>query len=541
MGPVTSVPTVNVLHTVESKQARPDTPHSPEEVQNPDVNGAGADKHTVLNIPQQPKQLQGTSHVLDSSDQDQNAIPQTRVSPWPPYSYDASPGSIFTVNDKPITHVSNVVAIAGATITYGSPSTSVSGTPIALRPSVVIIGTGTIPLDQVTGAPSITILEGNKIRLLSDGISIAGTTIIPGAPAITMSGTPISVGDHVLVVGTSTISLPSQITGPRMATIDGMEVKLLPSGLSIAGTTITPGALQVTVSGKAVSLGEDALVIGASTVPLPSQMTVPPIATIGGIEVKVLPNGLSIASTTITPGASQITVSDKAVSLGEDALMIGTSTILLPTPIPTPAMTTLDGVAIQTLSNGLSIAGVTLTPGAYPVTVSGITISLGSSALMLGTNTIPYSLPSEPTLITSVGGQAITANPTAVVFAGTTLLAAASGVMLNGTLVSLDATGDLVIGSSTVSLQVSGVRASTLIMDTIGKAIGSALPSLTSAPSSGEGYIAMGSGNQNSDRPTTTGTTISSSANEARCLDDGIWLAVILVLIGCLSAQAWET
>ncbi len=80
VGPVTSVPTVNVLHTVESKQARPDTPHSPEEVQNPDVNGAGADKHTVLNIPQQPKQLQGTSHVLDSSDRDQNAIPQTRVS-----------------------------------------------------------------------------------------------------------------------------------------------------------------------------------------------------------------------------------------------------------------------------------------------------------------------------------------------------------------------------------------------------------------------------------------------------------------------------
>ena len=87
--------------------------------------------------------------------------------------------------------------------------------------------------------------------------------------------------------------------------------------------------------------------------------------------------------------------------------------------------------------------------------MSGTLISLGSSALIVGSSTVllPTEIPTP--FITTVAGEAITAAPNAVEVAGSTLSPGAPGVDLGGTLVSLDAAGELVVGSKTIALDGS--------------------------------------------------------------------------------------
>ncbi len=120
-------------------------------------------------------------------------------------------------------------------------------------------------------------------------------------------------------------------------------------------------------------------------------------------------------------------------------------------------ITTINGQLVQQLSHGISVAGNTLTPGSPAILASGNPISFGLSALVIGTSTVPFlSQPPKSSTI-NVAGHAMTAAPDAVAVPGTTLYSGAVGVTLDGTAISLDTSGQLVVGTKIIPLSGASI------------------------------------------------------------------------------------
>lgn len=363
------------------------------------------------------------------------------------------------------------ITIQGTPVAVGS-SGLIIGTSTIPLPTVLAEQV----LPPSAGSHGPTTIMGQAAQSVSNGISIAGVTLAPGAPPVTISGTPVFVGSSGLVIGSSTVLLaavfPKQITSDapsyQPTTINGERAQFLSNGgISIAGTTLTAGASAITISGTPISVGWSNFIIGSSTVPLAAAFK--PVyqpTTINGQEAQLLPNGVSIAGTTLTPGAPAITISGTPISIGPSGLAVGTeSPIPLPNAFPKILFTTLANQAITILPTAAEFAGATLTPGSPALTISGIPISVAS----LGPNSISLvAIPPGTTiknqLITTLANQALTAAPTAVEVAGSHLAPGAPGITVGGTLVSLNTAGDLILGSQTIALQSESGGLGGLIM-----------------------------------------------------------------------------
>ena len=181
----------------------------------------------------------------------------------------------------------------------------------------------------------------------------------------------------------------------------------------------------------------------------------------GQVAQPLSDDAISIAGTTLTPGASPITLPGREITLGQSVIAVGSSSV----PIATAAdsvwipgrVTTIDSQLIQPIAgNEVSIAGTSLVPS-HAVTIAGTTVSLdassnlhiGSSTIYLGDNAAPMS----PQVFT-VAGQAFTANPNAVDVAGLTLALGGNGITVSGRNVSLNSAGNIVAGSSTISIKI---------------------------------------------------------------------------------------
>ena len=392
-----------------------------------------------------------------------------------------------------------------------------AGTPPSLDPS-----DDHVPVD---GAPAsedpITTINDQIVQPLSHGISVAGTTLTPGAQAITVSGTSISLGSSAFIVGTSTVPLLFQPSDPFTTTVAGHPITAAPSAVYVAGTTLYPELPGVKLDGTAVSLDKaNRLIIGSKTIALndgnkglgrlvlgglndqssPS-VAKPFITTLAGHAITAALNAIDVAGTTLHPGDSAVTVDGTEVALDTaHHLVIGSNTIPLTSEsigvggsmmgglghpstsdddneIAGPLITTIAGQAITAAPDAVKVVGSTLHPGDRGVTLDGTLISLDRAQhLIVGSKTVAlpasqgtgvgisisrvsgdYDSPAVDDgahpFITTVAGQVITAAPTAVAFAGTTLTPGAPGERINGTLVSLNTADQLVVGSTTVALQ----------------------------------------------------------------------------------------
>lgn len=354
-----------------------------------------------------------------------------------------------TVGGLPVSVANSAVFIGSITVAPGSAIT-ISGTPISLGPSGLHVGSDIIPLPTAVAAPIATI--GGHVMTAAasgNGYVIDKTTLIPGGPAMTVSGTPISLGAAGLVVGSSTIPLPAS----SVYTVGGQSFTAHATGFVVAGTSMTPGGPPVTISGTTVSLGSSGnLVIGTNTFTLPSSPG-SPVFTVGGQTFTANPTAMAIAGTSIVRGGPGITISGTPISLGASGLVIGTSTISLPSA--TNAVFTVGGQIFTASPTGFNIAGTSVLPGGPAITISGTPVSLGPSGLVIGTSTIP--LTSTPTnAVFTIAGQTFTANPTGFAIAGTTLRPGGPGITVSGTPVSLGASG-LVVGTSTIPLATTSV------------------------------------------------------------------------------------
>ena len=405
------------------------------------------------------------------SDQNVNPVPQNDANLFS----DFTEGQAKTINSQVVQPLSHGISIAGTTLTPGAPTITVSGTPIHFGSSALVIGTSTVPVGSESSHPVITNVAGYVITADRDAMVVAGSTLTRGAPPITISGTPIYFGSSALVVGTSTVLLTPNVPTQMITTIAGQGITAASNIVAIAGNTLSPGAPGATIDGTILSLDAAGhFVLGSKTIPFASNVPETLTTTIAGQVITAAPNGIAVAGTTLIPGAPGTTLDGTLLSLDTaNHLIVGSKTISLASASPSPLTTTIGGQVITAAPNRIAIAGTALTPGASGVTVGGTLVSLNTAGqLVIGSKTItPQSgstglgalitaglgaaSPSKiaDPITTTIDGQAITAAPTALVMAGTTLTPGAAGFTVNGTLVSLNTAAQLVVGSKTIPLE----------------------------------------------------------------------------------------
>ena len=302
----------------------------------------------------------------------------------------------------------------------------------------------------------ITIVKKQVVQQFSHGIFIAGITLTPSVPRITISGTPITYGSSALVVGTSILPVASKVRLPlskvrlplsvnaltegQFTTFNEQEVQQFSHDISIAGTTLTLEAPPVTVSGTPIAYGPSTLVVGTSTIPLAIQASESLITTVTGHAITATPSAVEVAGTRLRPGVSGVTLDGTVVCLDKAGqLVVGSRT--------------------------LSLTGE----------------SAGLGRLILGGfgDESPSKI-SNPFIII-IAGETTTAVSIAVVFASTLLTPGAHGKTINGTLVFLDTAGQLVVDSKTIALESTSAISGGLIMGGFGAAgpFGSILPPAT--------------------------------------------------------------
>ena len=179
-----------------------------------------------------------------------------------------------------------------------------------------------------------------------------------------------------------------------------------------------------------------------------------PITTLpDGVVMSALPNGRYLyRGATLIPGAPPLTVLGKAVSLDRSHnLAISDTTYTLPTIIGfvQPSTTDIDGQVITFKSDGVLVAGITLTPGSPAVYSSGIKISVDSTALVVGSHTVPIPDLSNQRSRQYIVNHLLTQYAGAVAIAGITLLPDGQPMTLSGTVISLKPWA-LVVGSRTI-------------------------------------------------------------------------------------------
>ena len=428
-----------------------------------------------------------------------------------PNTANVGSGPIVTINSQPTTlGAVPGLAIDAQYVVAGAPAATIQGVPISLAPSAsaIVVDGGTTPISPGQ-TPVITLGSQPVTASPTSQYVLAGRTLVPGAAAITISGTPISVptDGNAVVVGGSTVAIPHTASpvlpvitlgnqvitansasqflvgdqtlapgapaitvaapasavaasgpSPTTLTVGGEVFTPNPTAFPIDGTTISADGPGVTVDGTSISLGPSGVLnIGGSTISLPVSEISPTAYTIGGQIFTPSPTAFSIDGTTISADGPGDMVDGTHIKLAPSGILeIGSSTnsLGLNAASPTPTAYTVGNQVFTPNPTAFPIDGTTISAGGPGVTIDGTIVSLQPSGILdIGSNTISLT-PGPPY---TVGGKVFTPNPTAFSIDGTIISAGGSGVNIDGTLVSLETSGILDIGSSKILLQPNNV------------------------------------------------------------------------------------
>ena len=230
---------------------------------------------------------------------------------------------------------------------------------------------------------------------IESAINMAGTTLQPGDPGVTIHEMPISLGYSVFVVGSRTEDLAPPQKAAKTAlpqqppiTISDQTINVDSNAINIDGITLKPADPGIPIDGTLVSLiSSSILVVGTHTqdtaFPQNTAAAAPSYINFGGNRIRPEDNKIVVGGSTLSPGHSAVTVNGKPILLGSSLFIVAIQTTALPFTDLT-AGTSHISFAVQTLtitSNELLLASTTLTPGRSPVTANGTPISLGSSVL----------------------------------------------------------------------------------------------------------------------------------------------------------------
>lgn len=275
------------------------------------------------------------------------------------------------------------------------------------------------------------------------------------------------------------------LASPTPLIVGGNTIEKAPNGgAAIAKSTYTVG-YEGQISNLPISVGVDKIVIGTITYALPTST---PVFIGGQSMVKAANGGVVIGTSTYPPG-SQAQVSDKALSVGVDSVVVDGTSYAIPTPGTadggTISLGSLSGINGHTYLVGASIIvvdgtsyalpssagailptphpqptasvtlsdGAVLIPGGTAATLSGTTYAIPSDDNVLVVNGQIIPFPTETTLqsVFTVAGQVFTAVPTGFAIGGQSVVLDGTAAMLDGTVVSLGPSG-LQVGSMTMPL-----------------------------------------------------------------------------------------
>ncbi|EXJ75243.1 uncharacterized protein A1O5_01939 [Cladophialophora psammophila CBS 110553] len=236
-------------------------------------------------------------------------------------------GAVFTVEPSKIIapsatitiqlqHDQIVTPVPTATIT-----TAVGDLTLTVGPTVAIISGTTYRIGE--GAPATTVVvDGTRISIGSAGVGLPSTTVAPGgatnSPFVvyTVQGLTFSVDATEAIVGGTTYRIGSNAS-PFTTTIGPQHVSVSfgPSGVGLAGTTLTPTSPFVvyTVEGLTFSVDGTEAVISGTTYRIGSNA--PQVMTTigsGHVSVSFGPGGVGLESTTIVPTTASSHISQTA-------------------------------------------------------------------------------------------------------------------------------------------------------------------------------------------------------------------------------------
>ena len=464
------------------------------------VNGVAAPAPTISHIPPpgqkaNPVTLDGFEFRPTIQPRPQGAAVQPAV---------AKPavvvqGQTLMQGASPVTINGNQVAYSGGSVYVGNtavpipyanqgqnpPPVAVKGmtfTPVAVAPNR---GSQASPVDSGNQARPVVIVKGQ-------------TLTENGAPA-TINGKPVIYSGGAIYAGGTRVSVPTVRPGepPSPVNVAGLSVTPQPiqsngngpvPAVIVAGHTLAEGAPAVSVNGAKIAYSSGSVYVNGKAAPLPTPAPQPagqadspvvvgglsvypvpparqqagiqtPIATVAGHVIVQQPAGaVVIDGTTLVPGGYPTTIAGTVVSLNPTAIMIGGSTIPL---VPSPTVQTIATAGGQVISRNaegvIIVAGSTLMPGGHALTIAGTRFSLGPTALVVGTSTVPLSTSATNAVLTDSAGGIFTlaSNGGLIVLPGATISAGGPAVTVSGTPFSLLISGGstmLIEGTSTIPL-----------------------------------------------------------------------------------------
>ena len=376
---------------------RPDAPAEPSQLPSPGSGNSG--------IPQSsPNRPSGSTNTRSGSQNDDDPAQATAepalTQNGPSHDTQAGPaptGVVITAsNGEQVTAIqtqsAGPVVVGGVTLTQGQ-STDIDGVgQVIIGSSGLSVGTTfhTFTAVEPAATPGVILTDstGNEV------------TVSHGSDA----------GD--VVVGSSTLALGALIIaglGDIAASTDGPDGAPTSSAFVVAGTTFAAYATSV------VSLSPDA---------------------------------------TLVPGGPAVTVDGQVLSMAPSgAYIVVDGTTQRPAPLETPAPTLNIGGTTYTVNSASEfvVDGSTLTRGGS-VVVDGTTVSLDPSGGYAVVNGVTQTLPAPAT----TGFPATTASPAPTLEIGGTTYTAdqSSGFVIDGT--TLTRGGSVVVDGTTVSLDASG-------------------------------------------------------------------------------------
>lgn len=252
------------------------------------------------------------------------------------------------------------------------------------------------PHSPPTATPhSITAVGEISTSINAPTIVVQDTSLSIGGEALTVSNVGISMGSSGLVVGTTTIAMPSAGIDPARYSKEHTDANyastVTAGGLTwtfdgdsqivAGGTTLTKQSHAIMLDGTPFSFGSTALFAGTATISIPitaAVMSHGSLVTAADQTVEQLGHGEVLWNDiTITEGASAITIHGNSVSYGSSVLILGTSTIAIPSKTTDPSDL-----------RPLSAADVTFTPVSIPNSDYTASISFGD-VIMSGFGTGP--------------------------------------------------------------------------------------------------------------------------------------------------------
>ena len=387
-------------------------PQSPQKNQN-EVNGDPGAKAAA------PPQ-QGTTP--SSADQGSGQQAQTSPSDGQKAANQQTPGTAFDVDDmtfKPVTAGNSPQAPTNPAIPGGQKANVPSNSgPSSGSTSPAVQGGGKAPSD-----PAGT--SGNEDQLGAGGYSDILDQVF-GKSGDQSDSTTQHVGGSTDPNAKAPTNAADGAGGANTGgQLKGASGNPYPSALAVAGQTVQNGGPPITVSGKAISLGPSALIVGSKTIALP---TAPAKNAQAGQPIPAAV--FSVAGTGITAGKPAVTVGGSTISLASDSLLVNDKTILL----PASSAMTVSGHRLQQLgSTAVSIDGRTVSlSGPAQTGRDGSRFSLGPSGLAI--NNATYGLGSFVPVTVGGGMRGANATGTAMGTGYRNSSAAATATTTSGTM-----------------------------------------------------------------------------------------------------------